>query len=82
MASAAATYADLPGGHSEGYDDTFKQLFRRFYHSVLDPSMPTDYPLFDDGLRQMRVLDAARASHERRGWVEVVAEPVVAASRT
>jgi predicted dehydrogenase len=40
MAPAAASYADLPGGHSEGYDDTFKQLFRRFYQSVLDPSMP------------------------------------------
>ncbi|HCC56941.1 MAG TPA: dehydrogenase, partial [Solibacterales bacterium] len=25
----AAGYADLPGGHSEGYDDTFKQTFRR-----------------------------------------------------
>jgi predicted dehydrogenase len=78
MAAAAATYADLPGGHSEGYDDTFKQLFRRFYRAVLDPSMPTDYPSFDDGLRQMHVLDAVRASHERRGWVELAAEPVVA----
>ena len=28
---AARPYADLPGGHSEGYDDTFKQVFRRFY---------------------------------------------------
>jgi predicted dehydrogenase len=81
MTSAAATYADLPGGHSEGYDDTFKQLFRRFYQSVLDPSMPAEYPLFDDGLRQMRVLDAVRASHERRGWVEVAAESVVASPR-
>ena len=81
MTSAAATYADLPGGHSEGYDDTFKQLFRRFYQSVLDPSLPAEYPSFDDGLRQMRVLDAVRASHERRGWVEVAAESEVA-SRT
>jgi len=76
MTSAAATYADLPGGHSEGYDDTFKQLFRRFYQSVLDPSISAEYPSFDDGLRQMRVLDAVRASHERRGWVEVVGDPV------
>jgi len=78
MTPAAATYADLPGGHSEGYDDTFKQLFRRFYQSVLDPSLPAEYPTFDDGLRQMRVLDAVRASHQRRGWVEVVGERVAA----
>src|SRR5271168_408550 len=31
---AARSYADLPGGHSEGYDDTFKQIFRRFYDSI------------------------------------------------
>ena len=75
MASAAASYADLPGGHSEGYDDTFKQLFRRFYQSVLDPSEPQMYPSFDDGLRQMCVLDAVRASHEQHGWVDLVGDP-------
>ena len=31
---AAATYADLPGGHGEGYGDTHKQVFRRFYRKV------------------------------------------------
>ena len=67
----AASFADLPGGHSEGYDDTFKQLFRRFYQSVLDPASPIEYPQFADGLRQMRLLDAVHASHERRGWVDV-----------
>jgi predicted dehydrogenase len=30
----AQSYADLPGGHSEGYDDTTKQMFRRFYVSI------------------------------------------------
>ena len=33
----ARSYADLPGGHSEGYDDTFKQIFRRFYASIVSP---------------------------------------------
>src|SRR5579872_4353167 len=32
----AAAYADLPGGHSEGYDDTHKQVFKRFYAKVAD----------------------------------------------
>ena len=35
---AARSYADLPGGHSEGYDDTFKQIFRRFYASISAPN--------------------------------------------
>jgi predicted dehydrogenase len=74
LAPGAAAYADLPAGHSEGYGDTFKQLFRRFYQSILDPHAAPDYPQFLDGLRQMRLLDAALASHQRRGWVEVAAD--------
>ncbi|HEX7795940.1 MAG TPA: Gfo/Idh/MocA family oxidoreductase [Vicinamibacterales bacterium] len=74
LAQSARSYSDLPGGHSEGYDDTFKQLFRRFYQSILDPGAVVDYPQFSDGLRQMQLLEATLASHERRGWVELVGD--------
>jgi predicted dehydrogenase len=67
----ARPYADLPGGHSEGYDDTFKQIFRRFYGSILDPSMTPDYPQFIDGLRQLTILEAELLSSKNRAWVEV-----------
>jgi len=70
----ARTYADLPGGHSEGYDDTFKQLFRRFYNSIENPNAEPDYPQFADGLRQLTILEAELASHQRRGWVDVSTE--------
>jgi predicted dehydrogenase len=66
---AAGRYADLPGGHSEGYDDTFKQVFRRFYASIADPSLSADYPQIVDGLRQMKILDAELASSAERAWV-------------
>jgi predicted dehydrogenase len=66
----ARSYADLPGGHSEGYDDTFKQVFRRFYASIAQPDAP-EYPQFVDGLRQMKILDAVLASNQKRGWVDV-----------
>jgi len=69
----ARPYADLPGGHSEGYDDTFKQVFRRFYHSVEDASAPIEYPQFVDGLRQLQILDAELASAAGRAWVDVPA---------
>jgi predicted dehydrogenase len=68
---AARSYADLPGGHCEGYDDTFKQLFRRFYQSIEEPGVEAEYPRFEDGLRQLRILDAVLASHRRRAWVDV-----------
>jgi predicted dehydrogenase len=66
----AAAYADLPGGHSEGYDDTHKQIFRRFYRKVADPSAPVEYPTFADGLHGMRLLEKVIESHGKRGWVD------------
>jgi len=68
---AALTYADLPGGHSEGYDDTFKQVFRRFYGSIAAPNEARDYPQFTDGVRQLNIVNAALESDRTRGWVEV-----------
>ena len=67
----AASYADLPGGHSEGYDDTHKQVFRRFYAKVADSSAPMEYPTFADGLTGMRLLEKVAESAAKRAWVEV-----------
>jgi predicted dehydrogenase len=67
----AASYADLPGGHSEGYDDTHKQLFKRFYARVVDPSAPIDYPTFEDGLAIMQLLEKVAESARNQAWVEV-----------
>ena len=69
----ARSYADLPGGHSEGYDDTFKQVFRRFYQSIGDPEAEPQYPQFVDGLRQLTILETELASNQTRGWVDVPA---------
>jgi predicted dehydrogenase len=66
----ARAYADLPGGHSEGYDDTFKQLFRRFYASIGTGGTP-EYPQFVDGLRQLTILNAVLQSQGARAWVDV-----------
>jgi len=73
MKPAARSYADLPGGHSEGYDDTFKQLFRRFYQSIGNPEAEPQYPQFTDGLRQLTILEAELESSQKRGWVDVPA---------
>jgi predicted dehydrogenase len=67
----ARSYADFPGGHSEGYDDTFKQVFRRFYASIADPEASPEYPRFDDGLRQLELVEAELKSNRARAWVEV-----------
>jgi predicted dehydrogenase len=65
----AASFADLPGGHSEGYDDTFKQMFRRFYAHIAGTA-GVEYPTFEDGARGMELLEKVLESSTKRAWVE------------
>ncbi len=67
----AAKFADLPGGHSEGYDDSHKQVFKNFYAKIADPSIPIDYPTFENGLRGMILLQKVAESSEKQVWVKV-----------
>jgi predicted dehydrogenase len=73
MKPAARSYASLPGGHAEGYADTFKQVFRRFYQSIEDPAVVPEYPQFADGLRQLNIIEAELESSRRHGWADVPA---------
>jgi predicted dehydrogenase len=68
---SARTFADLPGGHAEGYGDTFKQFFRRFYAAIRDRSKAAELPTFEAGLRQLRMVEAVLASSKKGGWVQV-----------
>jgi predicted dehydrogenase len=71
MYPRAAAYADLPGGHSEGYDDTHKQVFKRFYARVAEPAAPVEYPTFEDGLLGMQLLEKVAESSRKKGWVTI-----------
>jgi predicted dehydrogenase len=70
---AAATATDYPGGHAEGFPDTFKQLYKSVYAAVAAGGMPAepDFPTFADGHEQILLGEAiARSAREER-WVEV-----------
>jgi len=71
MSEKARSSADLPAGLSEGYDDTFKQVFRGFYRTLADRSAKIEYPTFADGLRQLRIIEAVLESAESEAWREV-----------
>ena len=71
MSEKARPYADFPAGLSEGYGDTFKQLFRGFYRTVANRSASVEYPTFDDGLRQLRIVEAVLESSGKHKWIEV-----------
>lgn len=69
-------YANYPGGHAEGFPDSFKQLFRAVYGSIArgetgpDPS-GVAWPTFADGHRELRVCEAILQSHRENRWVAV-----------
>ena len=71
LEAEAQSFADLPGGHAEGYADTFKQFFRRFYAACRDRSVAGALPGFEAGLRQLRLVEAVLQSHSEGGWVTV-----------
>jgi predicted dehydrogenase len=69
----AARFASYPGGHNEGFPDTFKQLYRAFYDDILNGrrSERPPYASFEDGHREVLVCEAIARSHKEQRWVEV-----------
>ena len=65
----------LPGGHAEGYADTFRALFADVYVDIAagGPSEAPTYPTIADGHRSMESGKAIAESHRKRSWVEVAA---------
>ena len=63
--------ADYPGGHPEGYPDTFKMLFRAIYAHIVDRKTPIRFPTFEDGHEMMRVIEAVVASAQKKQWIEI-----------
>ncbi len=58
---------DYPAGHTEGYGDAFKQVFKNVYHE----SKPKLYANFYDGLRQMIINEKIYQSAKTSSWVKI-----------
>lgn len=69
----AARIIGYPGGHVEGYPDTFKALFGEVYKDVAkgSPSPRATYPTFRDGHDVMLVTEAVEESSAKGRWVTV-----------
>lgn len=71
--AAAARVAAYPGGHVEGYPDTFRALFAEVYRDVArgGPDPEPSYPTFADGLDALQVTEAVARSSRERSWTAV-----------
>jgi len=77
MNAAGRAAARLPGGHVEGFADTFAAAFSAVYDDVLigRPSAAPPYATFADGHEEMRIGDAVLESARTGRWVEVDRRP-------
>ena len=82
MGAAGRDAAALPGGHVEGFADTFRALFAAIYAEVGDggPSASPRYPTFADGHDEMLVNDAVAESARTGRWTAVVRDAGTAAA--
>jgi len=73
MNRAGAASAYLPGGHAEGFADTFKAAFAAIYADIAagGPSASPAYATFADGHDEMLVNDAVAESARSKTWAEV-----------
>jgi predicted dehydrogenase len=73
LSNAARAHAMYPGGHNEGYADSFRACFAAFYADV--QRSPADrwegYPTFSDGHREIQICEAILQSHQQRAWTKV-----------
>jgi predicted dehydrogenase len=73
LAPAARPYAAYPGGHAEGYPDTFVQLFHDYYNylDAGDFKAPRKFPTFATGHEELILCEAIQKSAQDRAWTKL-----------
>jgi len=66
-------FIGYPGGHNEGYPDSFKQCFRAFYSFIADKDMKAQpqFATFAEGHHEVALCEAILKSHRQQKWVKV-----------
>jgi predicted dehydrogenase len=73
LSPQARDTTSYPGGHIEGFPDTFKQLYIKVYNYILagDYAKPPDFPTFADGHYEMQLCEAIERSAKEGKWIKV-----------
>ena len=66
-------FTDYPGGHAEGFAETFKMNFRAFYDYIdaSDYSAQPIFASFEEAHYEILICEAIMTSHKEERWVEV-----------
>ena len=72
LSPAAASIASYPGGHNEGFPDTFKHLMIAFYAATRGAGREScGVASFADGHRELLLCEAILQSHREERWVAI-----------
>jgi predicted dehydrogenase len=73
LAPEVRQYASYPGGHNEGFPDTFKQLYASIYQYIRagDTTARADFATFEDGHKRLALGEAILRSSKECRWVDV-----------
>ena len=73
LSPEARAVTSYPGGHTEGFPDTFKQLYAKVYDYIItgDFSKKPDFPTFADGHDEMLLCEAIERSAREKSWIQV-----------
>jgi predicted dehydrogenase len=73
MSADAQRITHYPGGHAEGFAESFLGLVETVYAAVLDGRQPADpdFPTFADGVEGLHLEDAVLASNDTGRWAPV-----------
>lgn len=74
MEPSVRNYAGYPGGHAEGYPDTFFQLFNDVYAYISrdDFNAPQTFPNFHTGHEEVCLCEAIAESADQAQWVKMM----------
>ncbi len=73
MSNEANNITSYPGGHAEGYPDTFKHFFKAVYSYISenDYNAKKSFPTFEDGHKSLLICDAILKSATEERWVSI-----------
>jgi len=71
LGAESCEIVSFPGGHNEGFPDTFKQLFVKIYSRITGIKTGIEYPTFEAGLREIRLCEKIIQSNQTKSWIKI-----------
>lgn len=72
LSTSAKKVISYPGGHVEGFPDSFKQNFKKIYDAIaVKDNQNREFADFEVGMREMVLCDSIVKSAKERRWVSI-----------